>query len=319
MATFGFTEILDVDQDACDQDELVLRAEALGAESQGVADDIPYCEVAGSPNESFVMDGSMARRTFFVPYCYRQRFIRQMIGFPFMDGAEMSRRLPAFHPEWVNVEGKPFLFATKAESRGVGFRHQNDIYDEPLAYYDLAEVTIVYESLPFTVALKSEIAGTPKEFYRYVKKRTRSAGEYLTAEWGGWVWTGSGNAAIDDKQAMGSRIGIWQGLTQVVYTWFDVHPDAFNRVRAEGMAGKINNADFDSYPAGSLLLTSVNYEPRQAPTGIRTLEVTFEMIYKVQKHNFFLHPTGFYYEVAAKGDNTRKPLQTANFTELFTP
>jgi hypothetical protein len=300
-----------------------LAADATGAESQGVPDDLPYCEVKDSPNETFVMDGSSAKRTFFVPWCHRQRFVRMMLGFPYMDGGAMKRKLPGYHPEYLNVAGDPFLFATRAEVKGLAFRAQNPEYDEPVSLYALAEITVTYETLPFDVKFLAGLAD-PKEFRRYVRFASKYAFEYLSSEWGGWQWYNTGNAAYE-KQAIGSRIGIPQGVSHFTYTWFDVHPDAFARARAEDKIGMINSDVFDGKPAETLLLIAVNAVPRQAPSGIRTLEVTFETLYKRQGHNKFLHPVGEYFEVRAKPDPNnpgapvRRPLQTTTFADLWTP
>lgn len=303
----------------CSVDLLRITKEASGDETQGVDDELPFCEAMGSPNETFVTDGSVVKRTFYVGYCDRQTFMRQMVGYPYLEGAEMRRKLPETVPEWVNTDGQRFLFATRVDFKGLGYRHQSPAYDEPTNYYELTEATVTYETLPYDVSFLADIASSPKELSRFVRKLTSNSGEFLTAEWGGWRWIGSGNAQIDGKQAMGSRIGIWQGLQRITYTWFDVHPSGWNQSRAEGMIGKINDATFDGYGASKLLLIGVNYVPKRAASGIRTLEITFDMLHKPQGHNKYLHPIGQYYEVAAAGDNTKKPLQSTTFSNLFIP
>ncbi|VTS05323.1 unnamed protein product [Tuwongella immobilis] len=288
-------------------------------------------ETPQSPNEEFTMDGTSTRRDFLVPWPERLSFTRSMLGYPFMgDDGLMYRNLPAAHPEYYDIDNEPYLFATKVSLSPLAFRGLNKdafLFGEAVAKHELARMTVTYESLPYRVLFRSKCLVTETinnqavtrvdESKRFVRKLSKSAGEFLTSETGQWIWWDEGERGADGKskrypkldgQPVATRIGIWQGLRQIAHTWFDVHPKGWDRERAENLIGTTNDRPFDGCERETLMLTAVNVVPRQSPIGIPLDEVTFEFLHKATGINRYLHPIGEYFTVIAKFPNLPAPL-----------
>lgn len=305
--------------------------------------------VPGSPNEGFASDRSYATRIFDVPWAARQKAIQAILGYPkaqtAADGTKfVSRVTPAYHPDYLRTsDNRPFLYATKvSRAQDVGFRGKSAA---DVSQYELCRLTVEYESLSYDVLQDQEMHSQPVDesiWTRYVTIRGQPAAEYLTIN--------SSNANSSGfKYVTGSLAGqfIVQGLGKIIpkinlqCTWHQL-PQASIPGRAfnltlnaagaiETTMGCVNNATFNNYPKGTLLLLAAEVKPCLSPIGDRIFDVTYAIVYfepvSGKGHNYIYSPKDSDWIEATTTGGTNAGVQAdgisiynwRDFSKLFKP
>lgn len=298
-----------------------------------MAAEVPYDERPDSPRE-FVTGGAFkVQRTFQVPWVLRWNFCMGMLGFPYLDpsvdGSYVVRRsVPiGYRTTTLNFQGngnRPWIYPVSVDQvqpvgRIVGY-DQDDFYNEAVARYELAWVTISYEAL--TYAVRSDERMIEEGFYRvplgveavpdeallgrFVTKHFQPTAEYLTLPFGALKWVDSGTNSVPVTGSHGKIVA----AREVMIQWHQVPgiPDATNT-----HIGSVNDATWPPYaPAqsnyltqfqrGTLLLTSIDIKPYRWFVGQRLYDITY-------KFKYFQPQSG----ADAKSDADNPPQQVNEF------
>jgi hypothetical protein len=207
-----------------------------------------------------------------------------MLGFPRIRAAGAGntpfiRRVTPHNYQPVGAVGG-WLYATQVErieGIGVSVNEGDDV-----AEYEFARVTVIYESLTYDVKEDNEIHqtdGAPDEsrMERFVTRTTEPTAEFITLPQGAYKWKGT------TLPVVGSHGRIISALN-LTYTWHQV-PRIPPSVKTSKLIGCVNSAEFDGYPAGTLLVTAVELTPYRMIGGLRVYDIKYRVSYKDPDHN----------------------------------
>lgn len=170
----------------------------------------------------------------------------------------------------------------------------------PVAVYDKARLHVLYQTLTYDVLSDADLSGFQGNsiheygLRRFVTKITRPNVENLTSPQGAFkrVYpSGSAVASADYPVQWGVNKVI--GTETLQLTWHNIPQEAVSNVLHNPSSttdyyqrglGKVNNAAFAGYAAGTLLLLSYDIRPIMHPFRRRSYDITFHI-----KH---FNPTG---------------------------
>lgn len=205
--------------------------------------------VPTSPEEELRNDGSRAVRTFLVPWADRIAWAIRWLGYPeikFDNGHWfISRRVPQEHPEYLDADNRPYLWATQVmrcepwglpDPTGSTFDMRTPL---DVADYGFARIQVLYESVSYELLPDNEVLGeddVPDEalLARYVTVTATPAGEMLNLPLAALAFV-DGASPVNIVPGFTSRI---EQKTDVVITWHLVPTEAV------GMRVINPNADF---------------------------------------------------------------------------
>lgn len=329
--------------------------------------------VPGSPEPSFEPERTSATRVLDVDldgtWTPAVKFARSLLGYPkskatFSGINYIQRCTPDEYPEpllLTGSDGGVSLRAVKVAMRGIGTPSYADCDTNGtnrIAVYPKARLTVQYGTLPFDVwsertnGWESWNGGVRDEslLTRYVSKVVEPGGQYLTLPGDCFKFVAYDGGDVPPV-GLGGR-PVMQGTGRMLIhfnmqlTWHMVPesmvPCALVRpfpLVADGpqaidnALGKVNDATFAGYPAGTLLLTGVRFRPYRSALGKRIYDITYQIkFFKPETgkgHNHIFKQfggEGRWYETTTDG-TTNLIVQTAgrsiydwyNFKTLFRP
>jgi len=280
--------------------------------------------VGVSPDETFERDASSAIRVYNdVDWNSRQTFVQNLVGYSYRAVAAngtafVARRTPHYHGDWVDLYGRPFLYATKARIKGLS---PSGVNVRQVGTFQKAEITATYQTLPWDVlddfdARMPKYNGTPDEssWRRYCTKQVSPQGQFITINQGSYYYVDSVNqAGVIDQ----TRPPVMQGLSKLLVkynlsvTWHDVPEECIPCLLVnptltapsvyENAIGTVNSEAINGYRPGSLLLVGIQMKPQRSPFGNRIFDVT-------TMHSFF--------EPVA---SAQRPITRANHQFVYRP
>ncbi len=251
--------------------------------------EVQFRENKGSPKESYNPSaGFKVTRSFQVPWADRWRFCQGMLGSTsrMATGAfdsrnkpifQVRRKLPVAYPAYPLSSGK--LYPVSVDSiEGVS---PQDFDDNDVYVYERANITLSYESVTYNLLEDGEIdvfasllAVNPSEAttQRFVTRIYQPSAEALTLPHGSFKWVGEGSEQTNIP-VLGSH-AIIISTAEVHYIWHAV-PGRPSALKTH--LGTVNNAIFDNFAAGTLLLLAAEYKPYREITGKRVADITYKM------------------------------------------
>jgi hypothetical protein len=109
-------------------------------------------------------------------------------------------------------------------------------------------------------------------------------------------------------------------VTQLRYQWLRLPTNAVPENTIIDSEGKVNDAEFDGKPAGTLLMMAPQRRIYQAANWQTYVELIYTLAYRRTGWNKFLNPnTGEFERVVQVNDPTQSAYETANLSALFDP
>lgn len=227
----------------------------------------------------------MATRNYIGPWANRIDFCKNMLGGPrevLASGTYtyLSRQLPHVYPVDQRIVDRPIgtpLFATKiVRVQGVGVPaagaatyEETSSYRGAIAVYNMARVTVQYETHPYEIMDDTDlqaVGGVRHEstLARYVTKVSEPSVEFRTAPMGSYKYVPGGQPI-----EMGlHKLFVYANIQ---LTWHEVPdyavPSALHNPFLSSISyidecyGRVNNAAFRNYPAGTLLFMGAKFRP----------------------------------------------------------
>jgi hypothetical protein len=274
--------------------------------------------VPGSPIEILENDGARVTRMLDCDWTKSLSFADKLLGFPSIKTGTgnikyVSRLTPAFHPDFLDAMGNPWIYATRiTKLEGIGFR---DKTTDDTAVYKTGRLTVVYESLTYEVKEDDEVqaAGVPDEsrLLRYVTILFKPYAEFLTLPVGFMRWITA------DKQPVNFGLPLLIPTWQIDFIWHLIPKTNLPLAKIADAQGTINNAAFvtplGTFPTGTLLLLNADLKPIRSALGDRLYDIHYHVKYKEPilggggDHNFFLRRKG-----TAPNETLSWELATAN-------
>lgn len=221
--------------------------------------------------------------------------VKEALGDVGIYSNRIDRTPPIAHPHWQwmfcerisNIEGIEFDSKIDATEEDALFDTFAEVPPLPFyARYKRYELTLDFAPRPYPIikdtsmekytfdwydetgALKS--ASFAAEWQRYCESIYRPAAEYLTAAQGQLVWKMDANPAgkvMIDKPIAGGQIRQLIRSTAIDYIWHDVPYNWITDSRSKQTygIGYINQTDWNTHKAGSLLLASIDVSKPYAP------------------------------------------------------
>lgn len=265
---------------------------------------VTYYERPGSPQESYTGDTFRARRTFDVPYPQRWVFIKYMLGTATIEGTPTDNTIVREKPDQYYVyygsnggpnggAAKSFMVATGLES--IECLGQQILYDSlgsgsklQTSYYDIARITINYESVTYRVEpLIGSQSVSPDEYQlsQFTTVFKQPTAEFLSLPFGAYKWVEfdkNGLPLLDakTKEPVGIMVQGAQGkiisASEIVVIHHKV-PGIPAAIKTH--IGSVNLYDWDALGAkkGQLLLTNVELKPYRWLEDQRLYDITFKM------------------------------------------
>lgn len=263
---------------------------------------VSYDEVPGSPQEMVQGDGFKVRRTFLVEWNKRWLFVYGMLGGPYfnpvplLDYGWISRRLPQGYKTTASGLGGNgglpsghWMFPLSVEGiEGLGKILSVDA--DGVATYEKAKVSLLYETVTWKILSDAKMKengyvdpsfGNPDEatVQRYVTKFYQPTAEYLTLPFMGMVWSEQLSTPVDlsvQPVAVPGSLGVLVPATEIMYLWRQVPG---RPLALDTHIGSVNDAEFDGYRRGTLLLTSIDLKPYRWFLGQIVWDITYKMKY----------------------------------------
>lgn len=199
--------------------------------------------------------------------------VEEILGKHFKSGTTLSRRLPMQHPQF------PTLWCTRIQNVvGVAWGDKDETFWGASSSYQRARLTLLFEALPYPVLTDDELQTlySGKEFYRFTSREIIPSSEVLQRQASTYKWAeggGAGEPTVGDAVPFG--VPMFLSKEEVTYTWWMVPEDGlFDSsnlpTKILNCVGKVNDAAFDNFTTGTLLLMPPRFEPVPAPFQVRT-------------------------------------------------
>jgi hypothetical protein len=232
-------------------------------------------------------------------------FCRYVLGGPkgvVTSGSDVyiTRQIPHEYP--VDLTVRPVgtaLYASRiSRVVGVGVPTSGDTYTDPtgvtgsrIAAFEKAKVTVQYEARPYIVlsdggAIDATYGRNECSLRRFVTKQATPNVEIRTAPMGAYKYVASGTPIVE----VGSQKTFASYNLQI--TWHQVpdyavpslihNPFLSSPSYTDSCIGRVNNAAFNGYPVGTLLLLGVQFRPYQMAfpwREIRCYDITYLLKY----------------------------------------
>lgn len=263
---------------------------------------ITYYERPGSPQETYAGDTFRAKRIFDVPYTQRWAFIRYMLGSAKLttDGKTIERSIPDQYFVYFQgtdnaYEGTPksFMIATTLEGiENLGQQKDWIIGQQGsllnVAFYDMARITIGYESVTYWVKTDAEMnRQTEYNLKRYTTVFRQPSAEFLSLPFGAFKWVelnpnGSVkyDTSVNPPIPAGIRVTGSNGKIVAASEIILVHHKVPGIPKAiKTHIGTVNKYDWPEIGAlkGQLLLTNVELKPFKWFEDQRLYDITYKM------------------------------------------
>lgn len=284
------------------------------------------------------------------------RYAKVILGYPETKTSGggikyIARTLPHGINRFVRSDGKPFLFATKCKIQGLAPTTYGSPPDgNKFPEYKHFRFTVEYETLPWEVKTDGQVSyegGGGLVTYeagweRYVTKIARPAGEFFTIQptsgvaAGGIAYQYVGVTPANVTAGIGKLLAFcnlqvtWHQIPETAVPSVFVNPSLTARSYIETTIGKVNNAEFNGYAKGTLLLLGASMTPYRSPFGDRIFDVTYMFKYfepvADKGHNYLFRPaSNAFIEVTTSGATNIGAMTAgvsiydwADFTKLFT-
>lgn len=288
-------------------------------------EEVTYYERPGSPQESYTGDVFRARRIFDVPYPQRWVFIKYILGTATIEGTPTDNKIKREKPDQYYIyygsnggpnagAAKSFMVATGLES--IECLGQQILYESlgsgsklQTSYYDIARITINYESVTYRVEPLNGSQSVSVDEYDLSQFTTvfkQPTAEFLSLPFGAYKWVEfdkNGKPMLDSKtkEPVGILVAGAQGkiisASEIVIIHHKV-PGIPAAIKTH--IGSVNNAAWPALGAekGQLLLTNVELKPYRWLEDQRLYDITFKMKYfnpepdKVQVNQPITEPRG---------------------------
>lgn len=230
---------------------------------------------------TFAPGSSQAIQTYICEYFHVERFIDTVLGKTVTGGATgivRSAATPDFDPANGSLpQEHPFFYnfyANSAEVVPLGKSDNNVVVEGPV--WNKAMVTVVFRPPPYMVLADDETSGDIPEMSRFTSVTVEPSVESLSsANFFYFVQTGN---LLDSTQ------GKLVNLTKYNVTWHQIpitpgdfiNPPNINSIK--DCWGKVNDADFMEYGAGTVLLMSASWKlvmPQTASQNNYYWDITF--------------------------------------------
>lgn len=234
--------------------------------------------------EEWSHGGSKAIMPVDVSWSSRKTLMRDVMGYPWLDGTTLRRRVPMRHPymDWLFCVGGSLVNQWNSRSStdpAWVFDASEDNLDPDVnitksghAQYGDARIILNFQSLPYAVRgdgyIDEEIAGGDNgaELKRFVERKQNLTVESASFGPGAWVWEGTAVPAAQSppQKLFGSR--------EMTYIWHQV-PGSSGLMNStldaniSALLGKINNAEWDGHPAGTMLFAGVKVDTAPMELG----------------------------------------------------
>lgn len=295
-------------------------------------------------DEAILNDNGRAQGVALVPWELRKQARHDFVGYSALEsgpqGSWIARRTPMPWPEeeWMYCTGSPR--ATGAGTNGF------DLISG-LSAYKTCRLTLAFQALTYDVRQDEEVWGTTGPLVGKPDEGDalrRGIRRYITVQgkMGGKVWTiPQGILRFPDGQpilqgSMAKQIP----FVDLVYTWHQIPEDALPKSAwTEGM-GRINDAEFDGFPAETLLFGAPSHSiPRRDVRGTRIVDVQYPARFQpnydkggtARGHNYMLRAyvsggsTILDYQIVKTAGTTPAtpngdaPFRTYDFAKWFRP
>jgi len=263
-----------------------------------------------SPNEAHAVDQGRAQRVIKVAWDAREQAARDFLGTSevvnFGGGNYLSRTVPHSYP------GYPKLYCTSIPRvEGVGpVGHNGSLDGEHLARYQFALLTLVYTTPPYETLTDNELVangdvdanGNPSEGVALEQGRPRYVS--LVPKPGMRVLTFNRSLLKNANTSMPVLEAVPLNVPHLdlTWTWHQVPKAALPWATWQVGQGRINNATFGVFQAGTLLIEPPEPRPITGPFGDRYFDVVIRARYLPQYDfatppvakgwNYVLGPTG---------------------------
>ena len=224
-----------------------------------------WTELAGTESLGdalFENDNSQVTMQILIKFNDRETAVNQILGYSFKNvtNNRLNRVLPMKHPDWY------WYYATAI----TGVQHINPLGKITkgrggFANYEYTKLTIRFNTLPYRVRTDIEVGGD--ESQRFIEKRFRPSAEILSSDRGQWFFQAPApSAGTAIKGSVGYPIS--KGLVEMI--WHNVAKkyvlnDAGIPSRLMAAVNKVNDAQFQGFPPGTLLLQAPDLAPIASP------------------------------------------------------
>lgn len=233
-------------------------------------------------------------------YNLRHEFIDACSGYAFaasVGGKKVIKRVPPLEYPYhkglwcvgaTKIEGvTPYGTSTQKPYRGLGAAKSTlPVFLTPLLnqpeYLD-ARVELAFQTLEYTPRTDNEVAskatgwiGMPDEgdalrrgIKRNVARSGIDAGRLMSVP-GNFMWYKRFGIPVPQSSAV-----FFQFAQDLVYEWYDVPEDALPQPAWAKCGGRVNDLEFDGYPAQTLLFKSYKYKHETSAFGVPQYRVQY--------------------------------------------
>lgn len=269
---------------------------------------LPYSFTECYPDsieESWEPDRSTATRSYIGPWANRINFCRFVLGGPknvVTAGGDtyITRQIPHEYP--VDLTTRPVgtaLYASRiSRVTGVGNPSSGNTYEDPtgvsgsrISVFEKARVTVQYEARPYIVlsdgaAIDATYGRNECSLRRFVTKQAVPNVEIRTMMMGAFKYVASGTPIVETgshKTFASYNLQItWHQVPDYAVPSLIHNPRLSSPSYIDDCIGRVNNAAFNGYPVGTLLLLGVQFRPYQMAfpwLEVRCYDITYQIKY----------------------------------------
>lgn len=268
-----------------------------------------------SPEETFAVDQGRAVRTYLTAWADRYDFVDAFLGTASVatvgSVTYLTREIPHQHPD------TNFFATAIPKIVGIGPRGSDGADETLVAKYEKARIFVVYTAPMYDIRADLEVLDgddLPNEGYamaagssRYII-RTAKPGARLYVLGRGAVKT------VDNGLSVPEGVAVTIPHIDLQYQWMHVPLAAVPQAAIREGIGKINDAVFDGFEAGTLLCETPDPVPITDQTGNRRFNITYRFRYLPNRKRTLASNAGEAIGTALGWNYVLKP--TANGTEL---
>jgi len=266
---------------------------------------------------------------------------REFLGVHYSDGNSLFRELPQFHPIFTNLWAERIeILGEGAASKVAGGFFANEVpfaINDNIDAYDNYLFQVLYTIRPYIMLRDGKVT---KEYQRFIEPLSNPRTEFLTIEGGSLEFVHNTSIKIPNgypfRFSKTDHKWIWHYVPET-YLYGNGRFPGSTPTKIAGLVGKINNAEWNGFPAESLYLDSVRTVPvfmplrpkedlghpdPSYPPRLWTVEFNFiEFEEGWNKAPLFSQTVGspLWRAVQLTGTGGRKPYDTGNFDDLFAP
>jgi hypothetical protein len=249
-------------------------------------------------SDAIGQEGSSAVLVGVVPWGQRYNAVEQILGFHYVDRSVadepiLFRRPPIKHPRWSWMTATKILNVTGLKPTGTESYPQSKTLGL-LAAYEKAELTVMFETLPYRTHFPADVAlADRKEYHRYVSFEYEPIEEVIMGQLGQMKFA---EGATPTGIAFPQTIGLIYPKLLIRMTWHMVPEDWIfnttgNPINILDAVGKVNDDVWMGYDAGTLRMKAPRIVRKITPIGVPGEDVEF--LYDVTLNlEFFQPPKG---------------------------